>query len=356
MERNKAIILLGAKFYNKADNEFKIYRVMNVDGDGICSCKVNNDKEYIKISADDLVSNYIKLIPDGVITFFVVSTMISKASNVTSTPKEEKWLDDVMITYRTSANIDSGTRVPDIIARQNAKDFQFNIITQENNHEFVGFCATMGDIPENLPIDMLLECDTIKTAVNINTYINDNESTIMEVLGRKSRRFDTVFASGITAYLESKHIMDIGQKSIKGHCRTLKKFLSENNFWYSLDEIYNIIPIKKSIDEITMKMPNKLGEEFISLTSEAINTFSNIFRVNISKTIVVRYDHDIDLEELPKDGYFLFRDSNGDLYVVRFVENGKFLESDLELEAYTKAMEEINLHNKYGRALERLKI
>ena len=351
MDYTKAITMLGMKFYDPKDLEFVIYRIMNVDGMGVCTCRGTDNSEK-KISGDDIAKKYTRLTPDGVLTFFNVSVQMSETANVSKDAKEDKWMDDVIITYRTAENIRNNFRAPDMVCRQNATDLQYCLLTNSNSSDFVGFCLTRNDVPGNMPMEMLTECDEVKYAINVNTYINDNEDTILGVLGRKSKKFDQTLELAMKEFMESKGMIDTNQKSIRGHCRSLHVLLANNDFWYNLDQLNGVVRMKGRFEDYAEVRKNPEGKEFFALTSDGTNLFSNLFGKHISRTIIVKYDHDIDLGELPINEYFLFRDCVGDLYVVRFVLVGEFIQAELESEARAKAYEEIDIHNKYGKALE----
>lgn len=351
MEYNKAITMLGMKFYDPKELDFVIYRIMNVDGMGVCTCRGTDNSEK-KIPAEDIASKYTRLTPDGIITFFNVSVQMSENTAVKNKATEDKWMDDVIITYRTAENIRNNVKAPDMVCRQNATDLQYCMLTNSNSSDFVGFCLTRADIPGNMSMEVLTECDEVKYAINVNTYINDSEYTIMNVLGRKSRKFDQTLEACMIEYLQSKSMIDTQQKTIRGHCRSLAILMENNDFWYNLDQMNGVIRMKGRFEDYTEIRTNYEDKEFFALNSDSINLFSNLFGKHISRTVVIRYDHDIDLEEIPHGEYFLFRDIVGDLYVVRFTPNGEYLQAELESEMRAKAYEEINIHNKYGKALE----
>ena len=101
----------------------------------------------------------------------------------------------------------------------------------------------------------------------------------------------------------------------------------------------------------SLTVPYKFNDdstEYDALNSDAINIFSKVFKMQISKTIVIKYDHNIDLSEFNEGEIFLVRDTNDDLYVVRYVLEGEYLETELEAKAVEDAMNNIRIVNKYG--------
>ena len=333
--------MMGCKYYKqKEDGEYEILRVINIKGTDTCVCLID-DKEEKLINPADILSVYTKLIPDGIISFAIVSTRVN--------PTDARYTDDVIVTVTTSNSIETKQNVPDIICRQNIVDIFYAMYSGKEDTEVVGTCLTRNEIPSNLPIEMITHFDKMEYIVTYNTYITDTVFDFLKFMkGKRLRRFDTVLSNGLEAYMKKKGIPDMGQSSVKGHCRDLETLLRNNNFEYDMDQVYSITPIKLDVSEnlITNKFAN--GDEYQSLNSELVNIFSKVFKMKISKTIVLKYWHDIDLSEFHENEVFLVRDITNSVYVVRYTTEGKYIESELEIAAVQQAMENIRIVNKYG--------
>ena len=333
--------MLGCKYYKqREDKSYEILRVINLKGSTDCVCMIDNKDEKI-MKPEEILSNYTKLIPDGIITFAIVSTRVK--------PEDERYTDDVIVTATTAASLKDPNPIPDLICRQNIVDIFYAMYTGKEDTEMVGTCMTRAEIPENLPIQMILQCDKTDYIVTYNTYISDTVFTFLNFMkGKRLRKFDAVLESGLKAHMKAKGVPDINQLSVKGHCRTLEALLRNNNFPYDFDQIYSITPLKFDLKEYIEKHQFIDGTEYDALNSDAINIFSKVFKMQISKTIVIKYDHNIDLSEFNEGEIFLIRDNTDDLYVVRYVLEGEYLETELENQAVEEAMNNIKIVNKYG--------
>lgn len=333
--------MLGCKYYKqKEDGSFDILRVVNLKGTDTCICLINN-KDEVLMKPNEILSQYVKLTPDGVISFAIVSTQVS--------PKDERYTEDVLVTASTAYTLDSNQGVPDIICRQNVVDIFYAMYSGKEDTDMVGTCLTRNEIPANMPIEMITHFDKLDYIVTYNTYITDTVYDFIKFMkGKRLRRFDTVLENCMAQYMKSKGVPDMGQSSIKGHCRDLETLLRNNNFAYDMDQIYSITPIKLSVPDNLVTNTFADGSEYKSLNSDLVNIFSKVFKMKISKTIVLKYEHDIDLSEFGENEIFLIRDNSDSVYVVRYTTEGKYIESELEIATIQEAMDNIRIVNKYG--------
>lgn len=349
MTHDQALTLLGAKYYraNKETGEIEIIRVVGVKSNNECKC-IQEGKEDVFIPAEDILAHYTKLINDGVIVFAIVET-ISNEQTGAMTP-------DVVVIGYTKKRFDAGEE-PDVICRQNIIDIFQAIYAasynkkEDRDREIVGTCVTKASIPRNMNMEMLTQCDKVTFSVVYNTYLQDNIDTFIDILkGKRLKKIDEVLEKCMLEYMNYNKIPDLGQKQINGHCRDLETLLKNNNFGYDWDSIFGITPVKFAIDDnVLVHNSFEDGTEYHSFNSEAINIFSKIFQLKINKTIVVEYDHDIDLSEFEEGTYFLVRDLNKKLFVVRYTSAGQYIESELVMDDVRKAMENIAIVNKYKK-------
>ena len=341
MTHEEVMSMMGVKFYRSIDEDnFEILRVINIKGSNECICLMNGEK--ISKTPEEILSNYVKLIPDGIITFAAIETKINQNS--------DKNVDDVIVMVRTMDNIENDIQYPDLICRQNIVDIFYELSHNGDETDFVGTSICRSQVPHNMPMELFTRCDKVNYIVTYNTYISDTPLTFIEFMkGKRLNKFDTLLENNLGEYLKSNKLPDIGQKSVKGYCRNLETLLKNNNFCYDYDSLYNITPIKDNLEDNLEKNEFSNGMEYMSLNSKFTNIFSNIFKMKILKTIVVKYDHDIDLSEFDENTIFLIRDNTSSLYVVRYTIEGKYLESELEIDMISQAFEHINLINKYGK-------
>lgn len=347
MNHEQALTLLGSKFYkaNKETGKIEVIRVVGVKSTNECKC-IEEGKDPFFLSADDILAHYTKLINDGVIVFAIVETMSDEQAGV-MTP-------DVVVMGYTKERFEAGEE-PDVICRQNIIDIFQAIYAASYNKkenrdkEIVGTCVTRSSVPKNMNMEMLSQCDKVNFVVTYNTYIQDNINTFIDMLkGKRLKKFDEVLEKCMLEYMNYHKIPDLGQKHINGHCRSLEVLLKNNNFGYDWDSLFGITPVKFAIDDnVLVHNSFNDGISYDSFNSETINIFSKIFQLKINKTIVVEYDHDIDLSEFEEGTYFLIRDINMKLFVVRYTTEGHYIESELVVEDVRKAMENIAIVNKY---------
>lgn len=342
MTHEEVMSMMGLKYYRNIDeNTFEIIRIINIKGVEECICLLEDGTKVSK-TPEEIVSNYTKLIPDGLITFTCIETQIS--------PESKKNVDDVMVMVRTYNNIIHEEIFPDIICRQNIVDLFYELSHNGESTDLVGTSICRDQIPSNMPMDLFMRCDKVNYIVNYNTYISDTPLTFIEFMnGKRLKKFDTLLENNLCEYLKSNKLPDIGQKSVKGYCRNLETLIKSNNFLYDYDSLYNITPIKDSLEENLEKHEFSNGLEYMSLNSKFTNIFSNIFKMKILKTIVLKYEHDIDLSEFGNDTVFLVRDKTHSLYVVRYTTEGNYIESELEMDMINQAFEHIDVVNKYGK-------
>ena len=343
MTHQEVMTMLGCKYYRQlSEDKFEILRVTNIKGTNDCTCLIDNERVEIK-TPQDILSHYTKLIPDGTISFAIVSTQFDD--------KKDLYCDDVMVlAWNNNIHIHEESPDPDVICRQNIIDIFYAMLNGEEDKSIVGLSMTKKELPNNLSMKDLTQCDKINYIVTYNTYLQDTPTTFIEYMkGKRLQRFNDVLENGVKEYLKSQNIVDMGQKIIKGHCRDLENLLKNNNFYYDFDQIFGISPIKDNIEENLESNNFADGTKYYSLNSKLTNIFSNVFKINISKTIVVEYDHDIDLTEFDPNTIFLVRDNTDKVYVVRYMLNGEYLESELELEAISQAFDHIRTVNKYSK-------
>ena len=346
MKKEQIDTLLGAKMYCIDNGEIELIRVMNINKD---VCKIKNLKtgQENKLDPEYLLRNYTRLINDGVIVFGIVETCSDQTKGT--------MIPDVVIMGYTKEGFKNNK--PDVICRQNIIDIFQSIYNASydkndpNNKEIVGTSLTRNCVPQGMNMEMLAQCDKIDYICTYNTYLMDSVDYIIDNLmtDKKRRKFDDILDSCLKEYLKAHNIPDMGQKHVNGHCRNLKALVHDNNFSYDFDSIFGITPVKFPFDEKVLKDAQFKNElEYKTLTNDCRNIFSNIFKIKINTSVVVKYDHDIDLSELPEGSFFLIRDSLDDVYVIRYTTAGEFLESELEIAAIASAMENVNIVNKYG--------
>ena len=274
---------------------------------------------------NDIVKNYTKLICDGLITFNIVKLF-------TDSEKKNIANDVIVCLYKTST-MEDNIQEPDVVCRQNISDLYYNYQRTNVDKEMVGMCMTKATCPANLDYMIMTACDDIEYSIGVNIYIEDNIYTILSMIPQG--KINRVLEGCLKQHLSRYNIFDNGTiESHDGYCRRIVQLLKENNFQYDFDTVFNITGLNVDIKEHLISKKSASGEEIIGLKNDIINQLNNLFKINIADTIVIEYDHDIDLSEFEGVKYFLIRDinniSDNKLYIVNYVEDGEYRKIDLE--------------------------
>lgn len=305
-------IMKNARYYKyigKSDQIVEL-RVLDVIDDNTCKCKITkgiNVGSLLKIPITTLKSEYTYLIPDGFITFSIAQI--------------QKGLEDVMVTLLPRENTGSEFVVPSVVCRQCVVDL---FVKQINpTKDFVGLSISRETCPADVEFVNFLACESISDSEYCSYYIGDKLEDILTLFDHS--KYDKVLSK-----LLSDHCNSIKQanptlgeflskkEEIDGYVNNLNDLLKLNNFEYDLYRAFNIIPTKLSKEEFSEGV----------LSINAMNVLSNILRTKIYKSLVVKYEKDIDLKSIAKR-YVLVADNEGTVYVVAyFVNKSYYTESE----------------------------
>ena len=326
--------LLGYKFYKFENGKYNIIRIVNVKNKDVV--KIIHEDDYIHtetMNPNDIINNYTKLISDGLMTFNIVKLFINKE-------KEGISEDDVIVCLYKNSTMRDNIQEPDVVCRQNITDLYYNYQRQNEETEMVGMCMTHATCPANLDYMIMTACDGVEYSIGVNVYIEDNIETILSMIPTK--RFDKVLENGLYRHLKSFNILDNGTiMSHNGYCRNLKQLLIENNFQYDYDTVYNITSLNIDMYDNMNTVKDETSIEYYTLKNDITNQLNNLFKINISNTIIIEYDHDIDLLELEGSKYFIIRDMNNKLFIVNYTEDGEYRETDLAVISAKEALARI---------------
>lgn len=333
--------LLGLKFFKRTDEEFIIYRVYGIKQDGkSCFIKTNTGKEF-DIDTNTLIHNYVKLIPDGMIGFFIMSII---EPNYT--------YQDVSVAYYTMKNLERYNRIPSVFLRQNLEDIMYNLLHDKpinTKSDYFGLCVK-GDLinDSSIPYEILTKCNKVDSAIIVNTYINDCQDDIMNILQRKKRKLNRVLYENLASYMKAHGIKDTNQESINGMCRNINTLLKENNFFKIVDSTNGICNLSIDINKFIIK--KTINDKIYDMINDDLCTIlASIFKQNIIGGYITKYNHDIDISEI--DGnYSLIRDNEDIVYIIRYItSDGKVPTKELEnfFNKFTIYKMGSNFYNKY---------
>ena len=86
--------------------------------------------------------------------------------------------------------------------------------------------------------------------------------------------------------------------------------------------------------------------------SELTLFFDYTFKVNAVDTRVIKYDNTVNLGDFNNENYYLIRDSVNSLYIIVYLVEGEYLESQLEERMNTLSVSDklrLSYYNKYSK-------
>jgi hypothetical protein len=180
----------------------------------------------------------------------------------------------------------------------------------------------------------LTACDEVIRNDMVNFYLDDTIDDILDCL--PVNLYDQVLAKLFKDHLtacgrSASEIKNFKYPSSDGWCRNLKTLLVENNFISDIDSVRNTTALQFDLEEFLCKEDDGV----YSFNSVMLDFFNYIYKINATKTMVIKYDYDINLGEFNNSNYIFFRDINNVTWVVVYTCEGQYIEKDLE-EQFTK--------------------
>lgn len=268
--------------------------------------------------------NYEALKPYGHIGFSVVKMY-------TNQEKTEYNLDVIVTLYRDiDLEISGGKIPPYAICRQGIYDFFYDSISKKEYHDFVGVSVTRDNCPPNIPYDTIAACDEVIRYDLIAIYRNTTLDDILDCI--KTKYYDDILDS-----MFKKHCEQLGAKGTiiyntrdehNGWCKTLRKLLEINNFMFDYNTMCEITEVEFDIKSYLID--DDYGR--FRLNDEMIMFISKLVKQNIKELYAIKYWYDINLSDFNNTSHILLKDSNGDIYIIVYTTEGKYLETDLEEE------------------------
>lgn len=280
---NTKIGLRYYKFIN--DKDYEVIRILRIKNSNSFVVKNETTNSVIKITKDQL-SEYIKLKSDGYITFNILAL--------------DDGVEDVLVSLHRTLDIFKGDNFPYACCRQNIYDLFSNLIKRENEEtrEWVGTSMTKDTCPPDVDFNIALACNSVLYTDIINIYRDDTLEDILSMIS--VYRFDKVLN---TLYDKMKD-----SKMFVGYTKTLKEFLTINDFMSDFYRSYNIIKINSF--EINFNGTSILEPEQIELLED-------IIKYKMSNIYIIHYDRDIDMGAIQRD-YITVSDSGNKLYIIAY--------------------------------------
>lgn len=282
---------IGDKFYKFSEGEkFDIIRIVKIKNSQSVMCINETSKEKSKLFIDDIEKQYTRLKPDGFLNFSIVSI--------------EGGMKDVLITLHRKDDLADGNNLPYAVCRQNIYDVFTNQIQKGEEIQYIGVSVSIDTIPADVPYNMTVACNSLEYNTLISVYLDDDLNTLLSLVPRKDK-YNEVLNN-----MYSKLSKD---PKIQGYCKTLEELLSDNVFIYDFRKAFNIemIDFEVSIEEdSSLYIPQRIILE-------------DLFKVEMFKTYVIKYDKTINLKKIQRD-YVIIADINNDIYIIAY-DKGNYI-------------------------------
>lgn len=297
----------NSRYYHFDDNdtliEFKVNRIQNAELCSIEYTKGPNTGEVKKMKINEVLEDNRHLTPDGYLSFSIVQVGKIK---------------DILVTVSTQKGIDVGEKLPFAVCRQCAVDL-FAKQLSGGKEDCVGISISTASCPADVEYDKFFTCDGVYENEVVEYYIGDDIYTLVKRL-KYLKKYDEVLQE-----LFDDHCMYLAnnnkfiansfkqREEVDGYCKTLQSLLELNNFTYDVSTAFGIIP--------TDFEPKHFESGVLS--QEALDTLSKILAVQLYKTLVIKYDRDIDLNKIQRK-YTLVSDCEGTIYLVAYITAGNY--------------------------------
>lgn len=336
---------LGYRFYKQlSDDEFEILRVVDLNQKDKTRCTAMDESgKNHKIGQEDL-KGYTPLEPYGVVTFNLL-----KLNN-----KEGERADkDVMVTAHKLIDLKLGlnNNTPFIICRQSVNDFYYDYISHNPTEtRMYGFSVSQDTCPTNINMNTLTACSEVLESIMIFVYKDDTvESMITCIPSYIKYNIDKCLKQLHDEYCDSINATPIVKagKVIHGWCSDLETLMNTNNFMVDFNQMCEITGF--DVDLLDWMV---LGDDGLYSFNEAARLFfCTVFKVNAVDTKIVKFDYSVNMANFKHDKYTMIRDAKNNIWIVVYLEEGKYLEEELieqinKLDVTTKL--QLAYFNKYA--------
>ena len=279
-------IYLGDKFYKYIEekDEIEIIRIKKIQNENLFS--YIKDGETHKISKEQLLNEYTRLKPDGILAFTIVNL-------------ENKLKDVIVALYRTK-DLNNGISIPYCACRQNIFDMFTNQV-QKGKTMYVGVSVSQETMPDDTPFEIVLACNGIDYMNQVSVYLDDTLEQILSFVNKS--KFDLT--------LTNIH-NNVTNNDIKGYCTTLNQLLTENDFMYDFLRAYNIIRVNFAIDKEQTEL-DPFRREYVE----------GLIKEEMFKTYVVKYDKEIDLNKIERS-HIIVSDKNKEIFIIAY-DKGEYI-------------------------------
>lgn len=320
MNSKEVLSLIGSKFYRYDDNDnLELIRVINMQNVESVKIKDLNTGEMKKVNPKTL-NDYKMLNPDGLIMFSIVNVDTGNGT----------MMNDVIIAlYNAKKLREEADNTPYCVCRQNVNDIFYDMNCPNSGVVYAGLCMSKDTCPAHIDFNIMTACNGMEYCYGVNVYIDDTLDDILECV--KMQKYDHVLDSIYDAYLKAytsnpliSRVDKLDHKSLHGYCTNMRTLLEENNFMYDFNTCFGITPLGFELSYI--------DEEKTTLDDKCRQALSYLFRENMVSTIVLPYAKDVDLDNI-QGQYAIVREPSNKLYVIGYITDGEYVESEEAEEA-----------------------
>lgn len=302
VDNNEIECIRIIKFHQTTEGNF--VKVINVD-----------TKETDTITEAEL-KKYNALQPEALVMF--------------STVMVERHKDVIISTYMLES-LENRDHKPFCICRQGVIDPYYNLLIKDESEMIAGVSMNILNIPSGFNYAELLMSDDVLFSDTYMLYKDDTVDNFLETFKEDMKYYDEVFGEIYAEHCKSNPGALFLDED-KGWCKTLSKFLHENNFQSDLDQMMGITTVEFEIEPYIKeaKVSEESIETYLTIEDELRYWLSYLYKLNINKVFVLPYDNDIEFDQLKRSRYFIFRDSKNKLYVFVYTIGSEYKEAELE--------------------------
>ncbi len=282
-------------------NDSKLFTIVKFKNNKTATIRNNNTSDIKNISIKDIAQDYTILKPHGYVSFNIVDL--------------KDGLQDVIVSLFRNEDLDKTPSVPYAVCRQCIIDFLYQQINPDT--EYTGISISQDTCPANVDFGIMLSCNGIHDGYMVAVYMNYTLDYILSFI--KTKEFDDVLYCDLMDHAKSEsnkygnfiYNNIINSDVHMGYCKDLKTLLKINNFMYDFYRAFNIYNIDFT------GLSEREGK---SLNAEEVNTLSTLLCKNIIATIIVKYNYDIDLNNINQSSVLIV-DPYDNLYVIGYAED-----------------------------------
>ena len=315
---------LGYKFYYVDENDHvDIVRITALykESPNVLVTHTETGKTE-SMNIEKLGEKYTPLAPKGFIMVAHVSTRDKDGSDN----------EDVIVTLYNHLDAAIGNSMPSAVCRQSINDFFMEMMTDKETNDWVGVSVTPDNCPASIDYRLVTACDKVIHTDMFNFYLDDTIDSIFETFN--ANYYDAVLNNLYLKHMEAVNpLYDTMFRKDKrtsdhGWCRSLKELLVSNNFIADIDSMRMVTALDFDLKEFM----NEEDDGVYSFNDTMKDFFNYINHLNVVKTMVIKYDYDINMADFNNSNYIFLRDKNNITWLCVYVCEGEYIEKDLEAE------------------------